>query len=77
MKGQFQEIHQAVGFAAGDIFHWLQQRNNSGDLNTLRSELRHIEEPILYQGMGWLMREGKLQVSTTNNGTTTMVLTRN
>ena len=75
MTNNASDFQAAVGFAAGEIFHSLEGRRNGSDLNTLRKELSHLDEPILYQGMGWLMREDKLQVRHAN-GTLVMSVIR-
>ncbi len=54
------DVTNTVGQAAGEIFRYLESRDSRSDLNTLRRDLRHMSETVLLQGMGWLMREGKL-----------------
>jgi hypothetical protein len=62
MKPHENESVQQVGYVAGNIYRWLEARNSSGDIDSLRRGLAQFDERTLHQGIGWLMREGKVSL---------------
>ncbi len=67
-------MNENIGFVAGDIFQTLRQNNGRSDMNNLRKALNRVDDMHLHAGIGWLAREGKIQVESSKDGKITISL---
>lgn len=54
-------MNEAIGNAAGMIWKFLDQQSQPVTLSTLKKSLS-LSSTLLMMGLGWLAREGKLQI---------------
>jgi len=59
-------MNEAIGNAAGIIWRFLDQASQPVTLSTLRKSLS-LSSTLLMMGLGWLAREDKLNIETSDD----------
>ena len=57
-----QEQYHAIGETAGKIYKALENNNEEKTVNTLQKEIKVSDPELVHQALGWLAREGKLNL---------------
>lgn len=57
---------KTIGIAAGEIYRFLNKQRQPVTLSTLRKNLS-LSSTLLMMGLGWLAREGKLNIEVSQN----------
>jgi len=53
-------MEHEIGEAAGQIWRWLKE-NGEATVARLKQDTK-LTEPLVYMGIGWLAREGKIEL---------------
>jgi len=54
-------MEHEIGEAAGQIWRWLEE-NGEATVARLKQDTK-LTEPLVYMGIGWLAREGKIELA--------------
>jgi len=52
---------QAIGTTAGQVWHFLRNRNGKSSLAAIKGAIK-APEPMVHMAIGWLAREGKIDL---------------
>ncbi|MFW5858199.1 MAG: winged helix-turn-helix domain-containing protein [Planctomycetota bacterium] len=64
---------ERIGVAAGTVYEILKQ-NGAATESEIVAEAAGLDEPLAYQGLGWLAREGKVELREESEDRRTYVL---